>query len=143
MLCIAGIVYVYGTVIYTKKRNINIASNVFVQCLLVSLLILAIDYFIGYSGWSINIAIPIVIMVANSTLMVLTIVSRKRYMRYAMYHMLTFLFSMIQLILLFCGVLENKVLTIVASGIAGLSLLLTVILCGKAMWEETKKRLHM
>ena len=90
-----------------------------------------------------NIAIPIVIMVANSTLMVLTIVSRKRYMRYAMYHMLTFLFSMIQLILLFCGVLENKVLTIVASGIAGLSLLLTVILCGKAMWEETKKRLHM
>ena len=136
MLCIAGIIYVYGTVIYTKKRNINIASNVFVQCLLVSLLILAIDYFIGYSGWSIN-------MVANSTLMVLTIVSRKRYMRYAMYHMLTFLFSMIQLILLFCGVLENKVLTIVASGIAGLSLLLTVILCGKAMWEETKKRLHM
>ena len=136
MLCIAGIIYVYGTVIYTKKRNINIASNVFVQCLLVSLLILAIDYFIGYSGWSINIAIPIVIMVANSTLMVLTIVSRKRYMR-------TFLFSMIQLILLFCGVLENKVLTIVASGIAGLSLLLTVILCGKAMWEETKKRLHM
>ena len=134
MLCIAGIIYVYGTVIYTKKRNINIASNVFVQCLLVSLLILAIDYFIGYSGWSINIAIPIVIMVANSTLMVLTIVSRKRYMRYAMYHMLTFLF---------CGVLENKVLTIVASGIAGLSLLLTVILCGKAMWEETKKRLHM
>ena len=105
MLCIAGIIYVYGTVIY------NIASNVFVQCLLVSLLILAIDYFIGYSGWSINIAIPIVIMVANSTLMVLTIVSRKRYMRYAMYHMLTFLFSMIQLILLFCGVLENKVLT--------------------------------
>ena len=104
MLCIAGIVYVYGTVIYTKKRNINIASNVFVQCLLVSLLILAIDYFIGYSGWSINIAIPIVIMVANSTLMVLTIVSRKRYMRYALYHMLTFLFSMIQLILLFCGV---------------------------------------
>ena len=143
MLCIAGIIYVYGTVIYTKKRNINIASNVFVQCLLVSLLILAIDYFIGYSGWSINIAIPIVIMVANSTLMVLTIVSRKRYIRYAMYHMLTFLFSMIQLILLFCGVLENKVLTIVASGIAGLSLLLTVILCGKAMCEETKKRLHM
>ena len=93
--------------------------------------------------WSVNIAIPIVIMVANSTLMVLTIVSRKRYMRYALYHMLTFLFSMIQLILLFCGVLENKVLTIVASGIAGLSLLLTVILCGKAMWEETKKRLHM
>lgn len=142
-LVIAGIVYTWVTVMYSIKRNINIASNVFVQCLLVSLLILAIDYFIGYSGWSINIAIPIVIMVANSTLMVLTIVSRKRYMRYALYHMLTFLFSMIQLILLFCGVLENKVLTIVASGIAGLSLLLTVILCGKAMWEETKKRLHM
>ena len=143
LLCVAGILYVYGTIIYTKKRNINIASNVFVQCLLVSLLIIAIDYFIGFSGWSLNISIPIVVIVANSTLMILTIVSRKRYMRYALYHMLTFLFSMIQLILLFCGVLENKVLTIVASGIAGLSLLLTAILCGKAMWEETKKRLHM
>ena len=143
MLCIAGIIYVYGTGIYTKKRNINIASNVFFQCLLVSLLILAIDYFLGYSGWSINISIPIVIIIANSTLMVLTIVSRKRYIRYALYHILTFLFSMIQLVLLFCGVLENKVLTIVASGIAAFSLVLTIMLCGRAMWEETKKRLHM
>ena len=143
MLCIAGIIYAYGTVIYTKKRNVNIASNVFAQCLLVSLLILAIDYFLGYRGWSRNIAIPIVVIVANSTLMILTIISRKRYIRYAVYHMLTFLFSMIPLILLLSGILENKVLTIVSSGIAGLSLLLTIILCGKAMWEETKKRLHV
>lgn len=75
--------------------------------------------------------------------MILTIISRKRYIRYAVYHMLTFLFSMIPLILLLSGILENKVLTIVSSGIAGLSLLLTIILCGKAMWEETKKRLHV
>ena len=143
LLCVAGILYVYGTIIYTKKRNINIASNVFVQCLLVSLLIIAIDYFIGFSGWSLNISIPIVVIVANSTLMILTIVSRKRYMKYAMYHVLTFLFSMIPLILMFMGIIQNKVLTIVSSSIAAFSLLLTIILCGRAMWIETKKRLHM
>ena len=143
LLCVAGIIYVYGTIIYSSKRNVNIASNVFVQYILVSLLMLAYDYFLGYEGWSINIAIPIVIIIANSTLMILTIVSRKRYMRYAMYHVLTFLFSMGQLIVLLTGYLENKVLSIVACGIAGLSLLLTAILCGKAMWLETKKRLHM
>ena len=143
LLCVAGILYVYGTIIYTKKRNINIASNVFVQCLLVSLLIIAIDYFIGFSGWSLNVSIPIVVIVANSTLMILTIVSRKRYMKYAMYHILTFLFSMIPLILMFMGIIQNKVLTIVSSSIAAFSLLLTIILCGRAMWIETKKRLHM
>ena len=143
LLCVAGILYVYGTIIYTKKRNINIASNVFVQCLLVSLLIIAIDYFIGFSGWSLNISIPIVVIVANSTLMILTIVSRKRYMKYAMYHVLTFLFSMIPLVLMFMGIIQNKVLTIVSSSIAAFSLLLTIILCGRAMWIETKKRLHM
>ena len=143
LLCVAGILYVYGTIIYNKKRNINIASNVFVQCLLVSLLIIAIDYFIGFSGWSLNVSIPIVVIVANSTLMILTIVSRKRYMKYAMYHVLTFLFSMIPLILMFMGIIQNKVLTIVSSSIAAFSLLLTIILCGRAMWIETKKRLHM
>ena len=143
LLCVAGILYVYGTIIYTKKRNINIASNVFVQCLLVSLFIIAIDYFIGFSGWSLNISIPIVVIVANSTLMILTIVSRKRYMKYAMYHVLTFLFSMIPLVLMFMGIIQNKVLTIVSSSIATFSLLLTIILCGRAMWIETKKRLHM
>ncbi len=143
LLCVAGILYVYGTIIYTKKRNINIASNVFVQCLLVSLLIIAIDYFIGFSGWSLNVSIPIVVIVANSTLMILTIVSRKRYMKYAMYHVLTFLFSMIPLVLMFMGIIQNKVLTIVSSSIATFSLLLTIILCGRAMWIETKKRLHM
>lgn len=143
LLCVAGILYVYGTIIYTKKRNINIASNVFVQCLLVSLLIIAIDYFIGFRGWSLNISIPIVVIVANSTLMILTIVSRKRYIKYAMYHVLTFLFSMIPLILMFMGIVQNHVLTIVSSSIAAFSLLLTIILCGRAMWIETKKRLHM
>ena len=64
-------------------------------------------------------------------------------MKYAMYHVLTFLFSMIPLILMFMGIIQNKVLTIVSSSIATFSLLLTIILCGRSMWIETKKRLHM
>ena len=63
-----GIIYIWVTVFYSIKKRVNIAGHVFLQTIAISLLTFAIDYELGMKGWAINIAIPIVIIIANITI---------------------------------------------------------------------------
>lgn len=143
LLCIVGIAYAWFTTLYSLKRNVNIASHVMIQMICISALTLAIDYIIGYEGWSITLAIPIMIMIGNLTLMILTITSRKRYIKYAIYQIVIFIISMIPLILIKYRVQNYYVPTIISSSIATFTLLLTLILCGKDLYKDLIRRFHI
>lgn len=58
IISIFGIVYIWVTTMYSIKKNVNIASHVAVQMICTSILVVIIDLVIGFSGWSINFAIP-------------------------------------------------------------------------------------
>ena len=75
----AGIIYIWITVFYSINKNTNIAGHVLIQAIAISLLTVFIDYKLGFEKWSINISIPIIIIIANVTMLVLTIVSYKKY----------------------------------------------------------------
>ena len=139
----AGIVYMWVTVFYSIKKNINIAGHVLVQTIAISLLTVFIDYKLGFGKWSINIAVPIIIMIANVTMLILTIVSHKKYIKYAIYQLIIVLFSMIPIILLRENILENKVLSIVASSISVLNLLLTLALSAKDVKAAVVRKFHI
>ena len=143
-LVIAGIVYTWVTVMYSIKRNINIASNVFMQTILISILTIAIDIIIGYRGWSLDMALPIIISVANITLLLLTIVSTKKYYQYALYQVMTFLISILPFVLLCTtNLIKLEIFTILATFIATVTLIFNISLCGKNIKEELIRRLHL
>ena len=100
VIVMVGIIYSWITVMYSVNRNVNIASSVVLQIVAISLLNLCIDFAIGYQGWAINLAIPIIIMIANITMLLLTIISHKKYIRYAIYQLIIVLFSMLPIILI-------------------------------------------
>ena len=139
----AGIIYVWITVFYSIKKNINIAGHVLIQAIAISLLTVFIDYKLGFKKWSINIAVPIIIMIANATMLILTIVSHKKFIKYAIYQLIIVLFSMIPVILISENILENKVLSIVASSISILNLILTLILSAKDVKSATVRKFHI
>ena len=85
VIVMGGIIYSWITVMYSVNRNVNIASNVVLQIVAISILTLCIDFVIGYRGWAINLAIPIIIMIANVTILVLTLASIRRDYKYAVY----------------------------------------------------------
>ena len=64
----AGILYSWVTVIYSIRKNVNIAGHVLIQTIALSMLTVYIDYKLGMKGWSMNIAIPIMIIIANITM---------------------------------------------------------------------------
>lgn len=144
LIVIAGIVYSWVTVIYAVQRNINIASNVMIQSIAVSVLVLCIDFILGYTGWAINLAIPIIICIANITTLVLTIVSINRYYKYAIYQLIIFLLSLIPMVIYISskGIIVKPIFTIISSSIALLAFIMSLALCGKSTVEELERRLH-
>ena len=58
----AGLIYVWITVLYSIRRNTNLAGHVLLQIITMSLVIFYIDKRLNFHGWSIYIGIPIILM---------------------------------------------------------------------------------
>ena len=131
-----GIIYIWITVMYSIKKGTNIAGHVLIQIILISSVIL-------YIGWSINIAIPIILIVANIIMLILTIVNHKKYIKYAIYQLIIVLISLMSIILIMKKMIELELLSKIAIIISILSLLLSLILCYKDVKEAIIRKFHM
>ena len=138
-----GIIYTWFTVMYSIKKGTNIAGHVLIQTILVSIVLLYIDKTIGYHGWSVYIGIPITLMVANVTMVILTIISHKKYIRYAIYQLLIVIISLMPMVLAFRNIIEMKVLMRTAVDISVISLVISLILCYKDIKDAVIRKIHM
>jgi len=138
-----GIIYTWLTAMYSIKKGTNIAGHVLIQTILVSIVLLYIDKTIGYHGWSVYIGIPIVLMVANATMVILTIISHERYIKYATYQLIIVLISLMPIALAVKNIIEMKVLMRTAVDISVISLVISLVFCYKDMKEAVIRKLHM
>lgn len=138
-----GIIYCWVTVIYSIKKNTNIAEHVLIQTIAISVVTLYVDYKIGFKGWSLDIAIPIMIIIANITMLILTIVSYRKYIKYAIYQLIIVMFSMLPVLFITRHMIQNKTLSIIASSISILNFVITLILCAKDVKEVIIRKFHM
>lgn len=142
VLAISGIIYIWIVTMVSIKKNTNIALHVMLQTILASILCIIIDFCFGFHEWSINVALPIIVMVANVAIFILTIVSYKKYLKYVIYQLIIFLWSMLPLLLAIIHQ-RNSVLIVLSTAIALASLFFTLIVSGKDVKEEVQRRFHM
>lgn len=124
-LATGGIIYSWITVLYSINKNRNIAKHVLLQTIALSILAFFVDYKSGNKGWSLNLAIPIIIIIANGTMFVLAITSRKKYIQYAICQLLIVIFSLLPLYFLLTNKATYKVMSIVALGISAINLIIS------------------
>lgn len=138
-----GIIYIWITVIYSIKRNANIAAHILLQMIIISLVLLYIDKRLGFYGWSIYIGIPIILMIANITMLVLAIVSYRNYTKYAIYQLIIVFISMIQIILVLKGIIEFRVLNKIAIGISLSNFIISLSLSYKQFYKILQCKFHL
>ena len=143
LIVVISILYIWVTTMYSIRKDVNIASHVLLQTICISILVVLLDIIIGYKKWSLEIALPIIIGVANVTIFVLTIVNRKRYFKYAIYELLIFSISMIPFLLFLVHVINRWLLMTIFSGIALFTLISTIFLCGKDLKQEIERLFHI
>jgi len=138
-----GIIYMWITVMYAIKRRNNIAGHVLIQTILITIVTIYIDNATGFKGWSIYLANPIILFVANLTMLILTAISYEKYIKYAIYQLIIVLLSLIPLWLIMGHIIELKILNRIAVEISILNLIVSLILCSKDIKDAIIRKLHM
>ena len=83
------------------------------------------------------------IIIANITMLILTIVSYKKYLKYAIYQLIIVFLSMAPIVLIVENVVHNKTLSIFACIICVINFLLSLVLCSKDVKEEIIRKFHL
>ena len=120
----AGMAYVWITVLYSLKRNVNIASHFFIQMVALSALCVYFDIRMGFQAWSINLAIPMIVIITNITMLILSIASFKNYARYAFFQVLIVILSLVPIFLVYEHLVNDKTLSVFASGLSIFNLII-------------------
>ena len=121
----------------------NIAGHVLLHAIAISILNIYIDYEIGFKGWSINVALPVIIIISNIAMLILTIISHKQFIKYAIYQLMIVLLSSIPFILLTENIIQNRVLSIIATSISIINLIVSLVWCTKDLKEALIRKIHI
>ena len=124
-------------------KRANIAGHVVIHMLLLAGLIFFIDYFIGFKGWSINIAFPIIIIIANVAMLLITIINYKHYEKYAASQLVITILSLSIIYLVHRGYAKASVLINVFVGISLYDFLVSLLLCHRDFKEEIIRRISI
>lgn len=144
IVAIASIIYLWVTIRYSVLCNFNIASHTMIQTISISVLIIIIDIIFGKIGWSFIIGVPIILLLSNIIMLIVTLLKNKKYAIYAIYESVIFIFSLatnLALIIIFKN--RNMILNWVSLIFSLYNLSIVLAINGKVMIEEWKRRLHV
>jgi len=143
IVAIAGLIYLWFSIFYALDKSVNLASYTFFQMIGGSVLLFVIDYVFGFKKWSLSIGIPIVIMVSNISMVIITMLKYRKYTRYALYEILILLFSIIYNIIISMASNHSPFLNIITFWISITNLSFILILNFDVIKVEFQKKFHL
>ena len=143
IVAIVSIIMVWRTVYKILDKSTNVASYLFLQMFYLSILLFVIDYVFGNIGWSFSIGIPIVIMITNTAMMILTLIKYKKYVKYALYEILILVVSIAYNIILCFISGKISILNAITFWISVTNLTFVLSLNAKTILLEFQKKFHI
>lgn len=125
--------------ILIRKRR-NIAKSLLYLLVILSLLCIYLDYLIGWDGWSISLAIPII---CSSTLISMFITTRLTYMNpgdYVLYLAAAEILSLTPIVFLLLGWVKFPIPSLISFSLGLIMLIFILVTKGPIIWREIKKR---
>ena len=111
--------------------------------LIAILMVIAIDFVVGYRGWSVNYALPAGILLIDAGILLLMIINRRNWQSYLMWQILMILCSAIPLILGHLGIETVRILSILPMAASVFLFLGTVIIGDRRARIELYRRFHI
>ena len=138
-----GILYFYMTLRYSFLKNSGYKRVILIQILGGVLLTIAIDFIIGYRGWSVNFVVPSAILLFDVAIIVLMLVNMENWQSYILLQIMTIIFSIVTLILWRVHIIQYPVVTIIAAAVSAVLFVGTLIFGDRRAKMELKRRFHM
>ena len=128
-------------VAYFKRRNI--LKNEMWQLLIISVIAILWDRFIGWRGWSVEFVLPFGALAVQFSIPVIAKVNRLEREEYLFYLVQAGVAGLIPMILIWVGIVKFVYPSVVCTGISFLTLAALFIFCQKDTLREFHKKLRM
>ncbi|MEG2310739.1 MAG: DUF6320 domain-containing protein [Clostridia bacterium] len=143
LISISGIFYLWITIPYSIKNNVNIASKVLIHTVTAIALSFVLYYILAYKHWPIlDFSVPIILTISNVALIILQIIQSLHRENYIMYQLVISILSIIPLILIKTSIVNILLPTYISLAIAAFTLISTIVFYSKDFVIELKKRFH-
>ena len=143
IIAVDCIAYTAVTVRYSIMRHANLGAKILVQTIGTQALLIILDHLLGYSGWSVNFAVPSTILFADIAIVFLIIVNRLNWQSYLMYQIAITVLSFIPIILWAVGWITRPEMAIITVILSVLILTLVVLMGDRSVKNELIRRFHL
>ncbi len=142
---ISGLVLLFGYIVirYAILGTSGYIAKTVVLTIIAVIMLVAIDFSVGYNGWSVNYAFPAGILLIDAGTLVLMAVNNKNWQSYIMLQIFMVLCSIMAIILNFVHIVTNPIVSIVALNVSVILLMGTIIIGGRRSRVELKRRFHI
>ena len=142
-LVLLGVVTMWAVFLTAVRKRHNISKSIVWQLTLISLLAVVWDYVTGWRGWSLNIAIPLVILGAQLALFILSRVMHLESGDYIVYFVLAAILGLVPALFLLLDLITFTLLATIAVIVSVIFLAYILIFRGSVLRDELAKRMHI
>ncbi len=139
----AGLLYIYMFLLYWVKHDSGFAAKVGYQLFATGVFLFVIDYMNGFYRWSLQWAIPGIILLGDGIVFLLMMLNRSRWQSYLLLLLFMGICSLSITILFFAGVIHSVVMPLICMGVTAFYFLGTILFGGGAAGRELARRFHI
>lgn len=142
---IPGLAMLYGYLVlrYAILGKSGYKGKTIVLTLIAILMVVAIDFVVGYRGWSVNYALPSAILLVDVGILILMCINRRNWQSYMMWQIFMILCSVVPLVLYAVGIVTAPLLALLAFAFSAALFLGTLIIGDRRARTELRRRFHV
>ena len=142
---IPGLAMLYGYLVlrYAILGKSGYKGKIIVLTLIAILMVVAIDFVVGYRGWSVNYALPSAILLVDAGILILMCINRRNWQSYMMWQIFMILCSVVPLVLCAVGIVTAPLLALLAFAVSAALFLGTLIIGDRRARTELRRRFHV
>lgn len=142
---IPGLAMLYGYLVlrYAILGKSGYKGKTIVLTLIAILMVVAIDFVVGYRGWSVNYALPSAILLVDVGILILMCINRRNWQSYMMWQIFMILCSVVPLVLYAVGIVTAPLLALLAFAVSAALFLGTLIIGDRRARTELRRRFHV
>ena len=142
---IPGLAMLYGYLVlrYAILGKSGYKCKIIVLTLIAILMVVAIDFVVGYRGWSVNYALPSAILLVDAGILILMCINRRNWQSYMMWQIFMILCSVVPLVLYAVGIVTAPLFALLAFAFSAALFLGTLIIGDRRARTELRRRFHV
>ena len=142
---IPGLAMLYGYLVlrYAILGKSGYKGKIIVLTLIAILMVVAIDFVVGYRGWSVNYALPSAILLVDAGILILMCINRRNWQSYMMWQIFMILCSVVPLVLYAVGIVTAPILALLAFAFSAALFLGTLIIGDRRARTELRRRFRV